>query len=63
MISLLIWLLVLVLVMGVAVWIIQLMPLPAPFGNIALAVIGLIFILVIISVLLGEIPIRPVHLN
>jgi hypothetical protein len=63
MITLLIWLLVLILVMGVIVWVIQMIPLPAPFGNIAMAVIGLIFILIVISALLGDLPLRPIRLQ
>jgi len=58
MISLLIWLLVLCLVMGVIVWIIQQIPLPAPFGMIATAIVAPIFILILVSVLMGEIPVR-----
>jgi hypothetical protein len=62
-ISLLIWLLILILVMGVIVWVVQQIPLPAPFGSIALAIIGLVFILIIVSVLLGEIPLRPLGIR
>ena len=56
MISLLVWVLILCLVFGLVVWVIQQIPLPSPFGPIAMAVIGIIFILIIVSVLLGEIP-------
>jgi hypothetical protein len=62
MITLLIWLLVLVLVFGVVLYVVQLLPLPAPFGQIALAVVALIFVLLIISMLLGGIPLQPVRL-
>jgi len=62
-ITLLIWLLFLCLVMGIAVWIIRLIPLPEPFGTIAIAVLGLIFLLIIVSVLLGDFPLRPLRLN
>jgi len=62
MITLLIWLLVLVLVFGVVIYVVQLLPLPAPFGQIALAVVALIFVLLIISMLLGGIPLQPVRL-
>lgn len=58
MISLLIWLLVLCLVFGVIVWVIQMIPLPSPFAQIAMAIVALIFILVLVSMLLGEIPLR-----
>ncbi len=53
MIELLIWILVLAIVFGVVVWIVQQLPLPAPFGAIALAVVGLIFLLIVIRLLLG----------
>ena len=60
MITLLIWILVLVLVFGVLAWVVQQLPLPAPFGSIALAVLALIFILIIVSAVLGEMPLpRP----
>ena len=62
MISLLVWILVLVLVFGVVIYVVQLLPLPAPFGQIALAVVALIFVLLIISMLLGGIPLQPVRL-
>lgn len=63
MITLLIWILVFLLILGVVVWVIQLLPLPAPFGNIAIAIVGLIFILVLVSALLGDLPLRPVGLR
>lgn len=63
MITLLIWLLVLLLVLGVVVWVIQLLPLPPPFGNIAIAIVALIFILVLVSALLGDLPLRPIRLQ
>ena len=63
MITLLIWLLILILVFGVIFWVIQQIPLPPPFGSIALAVVALIFILIIVSALLGEIPLRSVNLR
>jgi len=62
MITLLIWLLVLVLVFGVVIYVVQLLPLPHPFGQIALAVVALIFVLIIVSMLLGGIPLQPVRL-
>jgi len=63
MITLLIWVLILCLVFGVIVWAIQLIPLPAPFGQIALAVVALIFILVLVGMLLGDVPLRPMTLR
>jgi hypothetical protein len=56
MISLLIWLLVLCLVLGLIIWIIQMIPLPQPFGTIAIAIVAVIFILILVSFLLGEVP-------
>jgi hypothetical protein len=63
MITLLIWILVLLLILGVIVWVVQLIPLPPPFGNIAIAIVALIFILVLLSMLLGEIPLRPLSIR
>jgi hypothetical protein len=63
MITLLIWLLVLLLVLGVIVWVIQMLPLPPPFGNIAIAIVALIFILILVSALLGDLPLRPIRLQ
>jgi hypothetical protein len=63
MLSLLIWLLVLVLIFGIVVWIVQLMPIPAPFGQVALAIVGLIFVLIIVSALLGDFPIRSLGMR
>ena len=63
MITLLIWVLILCLVFGLIVWAIQLIPLPAPFGQIALAVVALIFILVLVGMLLGDVPLRPMTLR
>jgi hypothetical protein len=63
MIALLVWILVLVLVFGVILYVIRLLPLPPPFGNIALAVVALIFILIIISMLLGGVPLAPIRLQ
>jgi len=53
MVSLLVWILVLCLVFGIVVWIIQLLPLPPPFGMIAQAVVALILLLIVLDVLLG----------
>jgi hypothetical protein len=48
-ISLLITILVLCLVFGVVYYIITLIPLPAPFAQIALIVLALIFLLVLLN--------------
>jgi hypothetical protein len=62
-ITLLIWILVLCLVFGVVFYVIQLLPLPPPFHQIALAIVALIFVLIIISMLLGGIPLHPIRLQ
>jgi hypothetical protein len=56
MISLLVWLLVLCLILGLIIWVIQMIPLPQPFGTIAIAIVAVIFILILVSFLLGEVP-------
>lgn len=53
MIGLLINLLILVLVFGVAWWIITLIPLPPPFGLVAQVVLALILLIILIDFLLG----------
>lgn len=58
MISLLIWILIICLVFGLIVWVMQQFPIPQPFYNIAMALVGVIMILILVSVLMGEIPIR-----
>jgi hypothetical protein len=63
MITLLIWLLFLVIIFGLVWWIITLIPLPAPFGQVAQVVVAVIFLLVLLSVLLGGIPLQPIRLN
>ena len=63
MISLLIWLLILCVVMAFAIWIVRQLALPAPFSNIALAFIGIIFLPIILGVLFGEVPLRPLVLR
>jgi hypothetical protein len=52
MISILISLLILVLVFGVAFYILTLLPLPPPFGLVAQLILGLIFLLVVLGWLL-----------
>jgi hypothetical protein len=39
------------------------LPLPAPFGTIAIAIVALIFILILVGALLGEVPLRPIRLQ
>lgn len=52
MISILVTLLVLCLIFGLAFWIIGLIPLPAPFAQVAKVVLAVIFLIVIIYMLL-----------
>lgn len=49
MISLLVFALVLILVVGAIIWIVRMFPLPAPFGNIAVAIIALIGLIIFLS--------------
>lgn len=53
MISLLISLLIIFLILGVAWWIINLLPLPAPFGLIVQVVFVVIALIVVVDLLLG----------
>jgi hypothetical protein len=52
MIGLLIWLLIVFVVLGVAWWVITLLPLPAPFPTIIQVVFVLIALIVVIDLLL-----------
>lgn len=58
MIELLIWLIVLLIVFGLVAYIIQLLPLPPPFGTIAYVVLLIVLLLVLCSFLLGVAPPR-----
>lgn len=49
MITLLIWVLILCMFFGLAVYVVQTIPLPQPFAAVALAVVGLVFLLIILS--------------
>jgi hypothetical protein len=51
MISLLVTLLILVLVAGVAFWIISLLPIPAPWLNVAKAIVAIIVLIYLLSYL------------
>jgi hypothetical protein len=53
MISLLVWLLILALVLGVVWWVITLLPLPPPVVRIAQVIIAVIFVIVLIDLVLG----------
>ena len=64
MVGLLISLIVLCIVFGVLYYIIGLIPLPAPFGTIALLLLALVFLLVVFSYVLplvGFSPYYPLH--
>jgi hypothetical protein len=50
----LIWLLVLCLVFGGVSWIVQEFPLPAPFGNITLVALAVVFFIIVLSLVLGD---------
>ncbi len=58
MIGLLVQILIICLIFGVVWWVISLLPLPAPFGQVAQVVVALIFLLILISLLL---PLAGVH--
>jgi hypothetical protein len=45
--------------MGAIVWIVRLLPLPEPYAQVAIAIVALIFLLLLLSMLLGAIPLRP----
>jgi hypothetical protein len=52
MISILVSLLILVIVVSVIFWVLSLFPLPAPWNNIARAIVGLIILIWLLSYLL-----------
>ena len=56
MIDFLVYLVILCIVFGLIYYIVSLLPLPAPFKNVALVVIAVIFLLIILSALLGGLP-------
>lgn len=60
MISLLVSVLILILVCGAVFWVVGMMPLPSPFNNAAKIIIGVIFILVLLGMLFGHVPMVPV---
>jgi len=53
MIDLLIYLLVLCLIFGLIVTVIRMIPAIQPFASIAIAVVGVIFIIILLSMLVG----------
>jgi hypothetical protein len=58
MLSFLVYLLVMCLVFGVIYWAVSLVPLPPPLRNIVLGILALIFVLVLLGMLFGGIPLR-----
>jgi hypothetical protein len=52
MLSVLIWLLIVVLVVGIVFWILGLLGLPQPWLNVARAIVGLIFLVWLLTWLL-----------
>jgi hypothetical protein len=56
MIDMLIWVLILCIVAGLIIWVVRQLPLPEPFGNIAVVVVCVIVLVMLLSVLLGGLP-------
>lgn len=56
MIELLIWIVVLCIIFGLIYYIVTLIPLPPPFKNIAMIAILVIFLLVLLFALMGQVP-------
>ena len=54
MLSLLVTVLIILLVAGFVIWVIGLIPLPAPWGMVARAVVALIVLIWLIETLLGS---------
>jgi heme A synthase len=53
MLSILVTLLILALVCGVIYWIITMLPVPAPFKNVAIVILLLIFVIYLLGLLFG----------
>jgi hypothetical protein len=62
-ISLLVTLLIIVLVAGVAFWIIKAIGLPDPWGRIALVIVGVIVLIYLIGMLTGGVSTPALHLG
>lgn len=56
MIELLIWIVVLCIIFGLIYYIATLLPLPPPFKNIIIIAVLVIFLLVLLFALLGQVP-------
>lgn len=55
--------LIMVIIFGLVYWIVGLLPLPEPFKQIALVIIGVFFLLYLLGMLFGAAPIFPVFRN
>ena len=60
MISILVYILVLCLVFGVCLYVVRTIPLPAPFGMVAQAIVALVFLLVLLDIFFGGGRLLPV---
>jgi len=56
MIDLLIWIIVLCLIFGLIYWAMGILPIPAPFKNVALVALIVILILILLSAVTGIVP-------
>lgn len=56
MIDLLVWIVILCLVFGLIYYIVTLIPLPDPFKTVAVIAVLVIFLIVLLSALLGGVP-------
>lgn len=63
MVTLLVWLLILLIFFGVVILIIRMIPLPAPWTNVAIAIVALIFLLIVLSAVMGGVPLAPIRLQ
>ncbi len=59
MISVLVTILVLCLIFGLIWWIVSLLPLPPPFGQVARVVVAVIFLLIVLYELLPLVNLHP----
>lgn len=56
MLSLLVWLLIMALVFALIYWVLTLLPLPPNIRQIIIAILAVIFIIILLSALLGGVP-------
>ncbi len=62
-ISLLVTVLLVGLILWLATWIIGQIPMPAPFKTVALVIVGVIGLLILLSMLLGGLPLPRLRLG